>query len=195
VMFVRSRRCFCLLSRIPLFEAHVRVLRMLVADRAATIAAHAQRLARDAASGGEGLEQWAGNGFGPGALRILEDYLRAPVVGPEACRVGPDGRPEFTVAVGGEAVRVAWSGADERDEAEAAARRFGMRFLLGYLSMPTIMTLVTALLLERRTVIECPDPFVLSAIGPERGGGGSGGWEGAECVWGGCVTRRGDSEA
>jgi hypothetical protein len=133
VVFVRSRRCFCLLSRVPLFDSHVRVLRMLVADRARTIAGHAKRVARaGGAGGGEAAEQWPGSDFGPGALGILEDYLRAPVLGPEACRPGPDGRPGFTVHLRGEPLVVAWSGGDERDEAEAAATKFGMRFLFGY---------------------------------------------------------------
>jgi hypothetical protein len=34
-----------------------------------------------------------------------------------------------------------------------------------YLSIPTVITVITALLLERRLVVECSDPFVLSAIG------------------------------
>jgi hypothetical protein len=128
-VLVRSRRCFCLLSRIPLFDAHVRVLRMLVADRARTVAAHASRFV--GAGGGEGAEQWPHNDFGPGALEILHDYLGAPVLGPDACRPGPDGRPGFTVHVRGEPMVVAWSGGDERDEAEAAATKFGMKFLFG----------------------------------------------------------------
>ena len=36
--------------------------------------------------------------------------------------------------------------------------------LLCYLSLETIISVVSALLLERRVVVECSDPLILSAI-------------------------------
>lgn len=42
--------------------------------------------------------------------------------------------------------------------------RFGMHVLFSRLSIPTVVTVITAMLLERRIVVECDEPYVLSAI-------------------------------
>lgn len=39
-----------------------------------------------------------------------------------------------------------------------------MNVLLGYLSLESIMSLVSALLLERRVVVQCSNPFIPSAV-------------------------------
>ena len=42
--------------------------------------------------------------------------------------------------------------------------RFGMHILFSRLSIPTVVTVLTAMLLERRIVVECDQPYTLSAI-------------------------------
>jgi len=41
---------------------------------------------------------------------------------------------------------------------------FGVEILLGYLSLESVMSVVSALLLERRVVVQCADPLILSAV-------------------------------
>ncbi len=47
---------------------------------------------------------------------------------------------------------------------QAAAVQYGMPYLFGHLSMTTIITIVTALLMERRLVVQCADMAILTGI-------------------------------
>jgi len=47
---------------------------------------------------------------------------------------------------------------------EVECVRFGMHILFSRLSIPTVVTVLTAMLLERRIVVECDQPYTLSAI-------------------------------
>lgn len=157
---LKHRRCLCALSRLPLFEVHLRVLHAMVTEEV-----RAQNKTEE--EGGpaqptDGCERgWAqdyDSWLSHTTQRILEDYLRVSVPAPMECVAGR--RVDF----GGVPVLVRWDAETEEGQAEAAAVRYGMGALLGHLSMPTIITLITALLLERKIVLQCKEQGILTAM-------------------------------
>jgi len=191
VQLLTSRKCLCLLSRLPLMEMHEAVLERCVRDRAQHVAC---RMAQMLASSGHGdlgrrrhvvvnashvvvnsfgVQDWWGLGNAPStfARALLRSYRNLCIPSPDeplpsfVCVKGIDipllpRHAAVAAAAGGGRGRQPRCSADE----EVDQYLHAITVLLCYLSLETIISVVSALLLERRVVVECSDPLILSAI-------------------------------
>jgi hypothetical protein len=110
-------------------------------------------------SAGDEQRKWI---ISSGAVRMLQSYFSAAVPGPEIC--GPAMHGTHTISVEGHSVPFAWDSQDASRQDEASAVKLGMPYIFGHLSTANIITLVTALLLERKIIVQCEDIAILTAI-------------------------------
>jgi len=147
-VLVRSRRCLCLLSRVALFDLHVRALALIVRNE----------VARDAELIAAGAGAARAVGLSPASVRVLEEYFLARAAPPDAQRA------QCALAVAGAELVFRWDAETLERQEEAASVRAGMALLFGHLSMRNVITALTAMLLERRVVVQCGDLAILTAI-------------------------------
>lgn len=153
---LQSRRCFCMLTRLPVYEIHMKVLSMLVQDRAF----HVTRFLQSDDGAAEDQRKWI---ISSGAVRMLQSYYSSLVPGAHLC--GPSAAGcQTTVSVEGHMIPFAWDNDDEAKQGEAAAAKLGMPYIFAHLSTANVITLVTSLLLERKIIVQCEDITVLTAV-------------------------------
>jgi hypothetical protein len=184
-----SRRCLCILSRYPILDVHAAVLAACIRDRSQMVARRMSDILACDSDGNSpapgakwhprsnsfGVQDWWGLGNSPSsfAQALLRNFRKMPVPAPDE---------PFPSALWVEGTEIAlparrWCGGrggarvEEGVYCEAESwckdlpqDSFGVDVLLGYLSLESIMSLVSALLLERRVVVQCSDPFILSAV-------------------------------
>ena len=182
VQLLTSRKCLCLLSRLPVLAVHEAVLERCVRDRAQHVAQRMAQMLASSAEGGThqttwrprcnsfGVQDWwgLGNAPSPFARALLRCYRRMSIPSPDKplpTSVWVKGSeipllPRCAAARGGATVPQPRDGPDQG----AGQYQQAVTTLLGYLSLESIVSVVSALLLERRVVVECSDPLILSAV-------------------------------
>ena len=178
--------------RYAVLDVHAAILQRAIEDRADAVARSMADVLRAAGAGdtwrtdtpgracpavsnGFGIQDWWGVGHAPSvfAAELLESYRRMRVPAPDApfpsALVGPGWEvvlPPRGRGGSGRGARVEGGLYCEADrwETEVPGEGFGVEAVWGYVSVENIVSVVSALLLERRVVVQCGDPLLLSAI-------------------------------